>query len=87
MPPGLPLRVRRHVAARRLFAEPGLAVLAVSGGADSLALLDLFAALGPTLGLDLLVGKVLVIDFPNRRFHLTAAPSGSLPHGGAKRLS
>jgi tRNA(Ile)-lysidine synthase len=55
VPPGLPLRVRRHVRARRFFAEPGLAVLAVSGGADSLALLDLFATLGPALGLDLLV--------------------------------
>ena len=43
------------MARRRLFSEPGLAVLAVSGGADSLALLDLFATLGPDLGLDLLV--------------------------------
>ena len=48
-------RVRRHAVAQRLFPEPGLAVLAVSGGADSLALLDLFAGLGPTLGLTLLV--------------------------------
>jgi tRNA(Ile)-lysidine synthase len=47
--------VRRHVVAQRLFPEPGLAVLAVSGGADSLALLDLFAGLSPILGLTLLV--------------------------------
>jgi len=48
-------RLRAHVAAARLFPEPGLAVLAVSGGGDSLALLDLFAALAPELGLTLLV--------------------------------
>lgn len=55
MRPPLAERVRRHVAAQRLFPEPGLAVLAVSGGADSLALLDLLATLGPSLGLTLLV--------------------------------
>ena len=48
-------RVRRHVLAQRLFPERGLAVLAVSGGADSLALLDLFATLAPSLDLRLLV--------------------------------
>ena len=48
-------RLRRHLAAARLFAEPGRAVVAVSGGADSLALLDLLAALAPDLGLDLVV--------------------------------
>jgi tRNA(Ile)-lysidine synthase len=48
-------RLRAHLAASRLFAEPALAVLAVSGGGDSLALLDLFAALAPELGLSLLV--------------------------------
>ncbi len=48
-------RVRRHVAAQRLLPEPGLAVLAVSGGADSLALLDLFATLAADLGLRLVV--------------------------------
>jgi tRNA(Ile)-lysidine synthase len=48
-------RLRAHLAASRLFAAPGLAVLAVSGGGDSLALLDLLAALAPELGLDLVV--------------------------------
>ncbi|HVO36290.1 MAG TPA: tRNA lysidine(34) synthetase TilS [Gemmatimonadales bacterium] len=48
-------RLRAHLAASRLFGEPGLAVLAVSGGGDSLALLDLLAALAPELGLGLVV--------------------------------
>ena len=51
----LPERLRAHLAGSRLFAEPGLAVLAVSGGGDSLALLDLLAGLAPALGLGLLV--------------------------------
>jgi tRNA(Ile)-lysidine synthetase-like protein len=48
-------RLRAHVGAARLFPEPGLALLAVSGGGDSLALLDLLATLAPELGLALLV--------------------------------
>jgi tRNA(Ile)-lysidine synthase len=48
-------RLRAHLRAARLFPEPGLALLAVSGGGDSLALLDLFATLAPELGLALLV--------------------------------
>ena len=48
-------RVRIHLAESRLFAEPGLAVLAVSGGGDSLGMLDLFAAFAPEFGLTLLV--------------------------------
>jgi len=55
MPEQLLGRLRSHVASRRFFEVPGLAVLAVSGGADSLSLLDLFAALAPDLGLGLLV--------------------------------
>ena len=53
----LPLveRLREHLRAARLFPEPGLAVLAVSGGGDSLAMLDLVAALAGDLGLGLLV--------------------------------
>lgn len=41
----LPPRFVAHLEARRLFREPGLALLAVSGGPDSLALLDLMATL------------------------------------------
>ncbi len=48
-------RLRAHLAAAGLLAEPGAAVLAVSGGGDSLALLDLLAALAPELGLTLVV--------------------------------
>jgi tRNA(Ile)-lysidine synthase len=51
----LPARLRRHVDAARLFPEPGRAVVAVSGGADSLALLELLVVLAPDLGLDLVV--------------------------------
>jgi tRNA(Ile)-lysidine synthase len=56
MPPGpLPERLRGHLAATPILREPGLAVLAVSGGGDSLAMLDLLAGLAPGLGLTLLV--------------------------------
>jgi tRNA(Ile)-lysidine synthase len=48
-------RLREHLRAARLLGEPGLAVLAVSGGGDSLAMLDLLAALAGDLGLRLLV--------------------------------
>src|SRR2546429_5264408 len=48
-------RLRAHVARRRLFAAPGTAIVAVSGGADSVALLDLLHDLAPELGLTLVV--------------------------------
>jgi tRNA(Ile)-lysidine synthase len=48
-------RLRGHIAHRRLFAVGGTAVVAVSGGADSVALLDLLHALAPELGLSLVV--------------------------------
>src|SRR5437870_1449594 len=54
----LPSRLARHVARARLFREPGGAVVAVSGGADSVALLDLLSTLAPTLGLTLVVAHV-----------------------------
>ena len=53
--PTLPSRLARHVARARLFREPGVAVVAVSGGADSIALLDLLHALAPALGLSLVI--------------------------------
>lgn len=48
-------RFRSHVAESGLFAESGLAVLGVSGGADSLAMLDLLAGVASDLSLSLLV--------------------------------
>src|SRR5690242_170802 len=53
--PSLPSRLARHIARARLFHAPGGAVVAVSGGADSVALLDLLHGLAPTLGLTLVV--------------------------------
>jgi len=51
----LPSRLARHIARARLFRQPGPAVVAVSGGADSVALLDLLHALAPACGLQLVV--------------------------------
>lgn len=52
---GAPLleRFTAHLARSALLAEPGLALLAVSGGADSMALLDLVAHAAAGLGLTL----------------------------------
>jgi len=48
-------RVRAHLGRTALFAEPGMALVAVSGGPDSVALLDLLDHLAPELGLTLAV--------------------------------
>jgi tRNA(Ile)-lysidine synthase len=54
----LPDRFRAHVAHARLFRAPGSALVAVSGGADSVALLDLLHGVAPELGLSLVVAHV-----------------------------
>jgi len=51
-------RLREHLDRARLFRRPGTAILAVSGGADSVALLDLFASLAPERSLQLVVAHV-----------------------------
>src|ERR1700686_5236814 len=48
-------RVRTHLARARLFARPGGAIVAVSGGADSVALLDLMHDVAAEWGLSLTV--------------------------------
>src|SRR2546428_8015661 len=50
--------LRTHLARTRLLGEPGVALVAVSGGADSVALLDLLHALTPELGLSLVLAHV-----------------------------
>src|SRR3989441_2801299 len=50
--------LRPHRACPRLLGEPGVALVAVSGGADSVALLDLLHTLTPELGLSLVVAHV-----------------------------
>lgn len=51
----LPERFQEHVRARRLFPRPGKALVAVSGGPDSLALLTLMREAAPVFGLELIV--------------------------------
>lgn len=58
MPGDLLARFLRHVRAERLFPEPGTVLLAVSGGPDSVALLDLCHRAAEELGLALVVGHV-----------------------------
>jgi tRNA(Ile)-lysidine synthase len=56
--PTLPNRVLAHIRSARLFREPGEALVAVSGGADSVALLDLLNGMAAELGLRLVVAHV-----------------------------
>ena len=51
-------RFLEHVTARKLFPRPGKALVAVSGGPDSLALLSLMRGAAPQLGLELVVAHV-----------------------------
>ncbi|UCG85810.1 MAG: tRNA lysidine(34) synthetase TilS [Gemmatimonadota bacterium] len=51
-------RLLAHIRSSRLFPQPGVALLAVSGGVDSVALLDLMASLAPDLELGLAVAHV-----------------------------
>jgi tRNA(Ile)-lysidine synthase len=55
-----PLRARvlAHVQHARLFRAPGEAIVAVSGGADSVALLDLLSVMAKDLGLSIVVAHV-----------------------------
>ena len=55
MTPALADRFRAHCETARLFPAPGTAVVAVSGGADSVALLNLLHGAAPALGLALVV--------------------------------
>src|SRR6266853_431997 len=48
-------RFRAHLETARLFRKPGVALVAVSGGADSVALLDLLRDVASALGLPLVV--------------------------------
>ena len=60
MPPisngDLSVRFREHLSSTRLFDPPGRLLVAVSGGADSMALLYLLDAIAADLGLELVVG-------------------------------
>ena len=54
----LPARVLAHIKKHRLFREPGEALVAVSGGPDSVALLDLLSGMTEELGLSLVIAHV-----------------------------
>ena len=74
--PSLTERLREHLRATRLFAQGGLALVAVSGGADSLALLDLLASLAPELGLSLAVAINAMLRAMDLKAHYPSHPAG-----------
>ena len=51
-------RFQRHLDRGRLLTEPGTALAAVSGGADSVALLDLLSEVAAARGVSLVVGHL-----------------------------
>src|SRR5258705_11393056 len=53
-----PERLRAHSERARLFRKAGIALVAVSGGADSVALLDLLHGVAAASGLTLVVAHV-----------------------------
>src|SRR2546428_13282703 len=52
--------LRTHLARTHLLGEPGVALVAVSGGAGSVALLVLLPTLSPQLGLPLVLAHALL---------------------------
>ena len=54
----LPERVLAHIRAAHLFEKPGEAIIAVSGGVDSVALLDVLNGIASELSVDLVVAHV-----------------------------
>src|ERR1051325_10121218 len=56
--PDLVERLISHAKVEDLFPRPGLALLAVSGGPDSVAMLELFSVAAADLGLALAVAHI-----------------------------
>src|SRR5947209_20447306 len=60
--------LRTHLARTHLLGEPGVALVAVSGGADSVALLDLLHTLTPELGLSLVRSEEHTSELQSRQY-------------------
>ena len=78
--PDLVQRVRAHVVAARLFSQPGSALVGVSGGGDSVALLYLLHAMREELRLELVVGHV------DHGIHVDSARWARIAETNARRL-